>query len=68
MTPIKHLLNNVLEVKSNKNNLKQGDVLNNKKRFMGFNKIEDLHVLNQLKLKDQKLQQNIIFWTLRMYL
>lgn len=41
MTPIKHLLNNVLEVKSNKNNLKQGDVfLNNKKRFMGFNKIE----------------------------
>jgi hypothetical protein len=41
MTPIKHLLNNVLEMKSNKNNLKQGDVfLNNKKRFMGFNKIE----------------------------
>ena len=40
MTPIKHLLNNVLEMKSNKNNLKQGDVfLNNKKRFMGFNKI-----------------------------
>jgi len=41
MTPIKQLLNNVLEMKSNKNNLKQGDVfLNNKKRFMGFNKIE----------------------------
>lgn len=41
MTPIKHLFNNVLEMKSNKNNLKQGDVfLNNKKRFMGFNKIE----------------------------
>ena len=41
MTRIKHLLNNVLEMKSNKNNLKQGDVfLNNKKRFMGFNKIE----------------------------
>lgn len=40
MTPIKHLFNNVLEMKSNKNNLKQGDVfLNNKKRFMGFNKI-----------------------------
>jgi len=41
MTPIKHLFNNVLEMKSSKNNLKQGDVfLNNKKRFMGFNKIE----------------------------
>ena len=40
MTPIKHLFNNVLEMKSNKNNLKQGDIfLNNKKRFMGFNKI-----------------------------
>lgn len=40
MTPVKHLLNTVLEMKSNKNNLKQGDVfLNNKKRFMGFNKI-----------------------------
>ena len=41
MTPVKHLLNTVLEMKSNKNNLKQGDVfLNNKKKFSGFNKIE----------------------------
>lgn len=41
MTPVKHLLNTVLEMKSNKNNLKQGDVfLNNKKKFSGFNKVE----------------------------
>lgn len=39
MTPIKQLLNNVLEMKSDKHNLNQGThFLNNKKRFAGFNK------------------------------
>ena len=41
MTPVKHLLNNVLEMKSDKNNLKQGNkFLKNKKKFSGFNKVE----------------------------
>lgn len=41
MTPVKHLLNTVLEMKSDKNNLNQGNkFLNNKKKFSGFNKIE----------------------------
>lgn len=39
MTPIKHLFNNVFEMKSDKHNLNQGNsFLKNKKKFMGLNK------------------------------
>ena len=56
MTPVKHLLNTVLEMKSNKNNLKQGDVfLNNKKKFSGFNKIEGFTCTKPAETQDSKV-------------